>query len=129
MANLTATCPELAPPGWHLYVAYAVPIPALGDFDSDAEVELALTDLREQFPNFAQAKILSTRVMRDDWPAQRSCAGYDLPRETGIDGLWCVGDAVKQYGNGGTQACAETAKIVTDAILAQRPRMPQSSRV
>ena len=34
MANLTATCPELAPPGWHLYVAYAVPIPALGDFDS-----------------------------------------------------------------------------------------------
>ena len=129
MANLTATCPELAPPGWHLYVAYAVPIPALGDFDSDAEVELALTDLREQFPNFAQAKILSIRVMRDDWPAQRSCAGYDLPRETGIDGLWCVGDAVKQYGNGGTQACAETAKIVTDAILAQRPRMPQASQV
>src|SRR4030088_105753 len=111
MANLTATCPELAPPGWHLYVAYAVPIPALGDFDQDAEVELALTDLREQFPNFGQAKILSVRVMRDDWPAQRSCAGYDLPRETGIDGLWCVGDAVKQYGNGATQACAETAKI------------------
>jgi phytoene desaturase len=36
--------------------------------------------------------------------------------------LWCVGDAVKQYGNGGTQACAETAKIVSDAILAARPR-------
>ena len=69
MANLTATCPELAPPGWHLYVAYAVPIPALGDFDSGAEVELALADLREQFPNFNQARILSTRVMRDDWPA------------------------------------------------------------
>jgi len=129
MANLTATCPELAPSGWHLYVAYAVPIPALGDFDSDAEVELALADLREQFPNFVQAKILSTRVMRDDWPAQRSCAGYDLPRETGIEGLWCVGDAVKQYGNGGTQACAETAKIVTDAILAERARIPKASRI
>lgn len=122
MANLTATCPELAPPGWHLYVAYAVPIPALGDFDSDAEVALALEDLRDQFPNFGKAKILSTRVMRDDWPAQRSCAGYDLPRETGIEGLWCVGDAVKQYGNGGTQACAETAKLVVDAILAGRLR-------
>lgn len=129
MANLSATCPELAPPGWHLYVAYAVPIPALGDFDSDAEVELALTDLREQFPNFGQAKILSIRVMRDDWPAQRSCAGYDLPRETGIAGLWCVGDAVKQYGNGGTQACAETAKLVTDAILAERARPQQASGV
>ncbi|MFN5721854.1 MAG: FAD-dependent oxidoreductase, partial [Bradyrhizobium sp.] len=122
MANLSATCPELAPPDWHLYVAYAVPVPALGDFDSDAEVALALEDLREQFANFDQTKILSIRVMRDDWPAQRSCAGYDLPRETGIEGLWCVGDAVKQYGNGGTQACAETAKIVSDAILAARPR-------
>jgi len=123
MANLSATCPELAPPGWNLYVAYAVPVPALGDFDSDAEVALALEDLREQFPNFGQAKILSIRVMRDDWPAQRSCAGYDLPRETGIEGLWCVGDAVKQYGNGGTQACAETAKLVSDTILSRR-RVP-----
>ena len=124
MANLTATCPELAPAGWHLYVAYAVPVPALGNFDSEAETALALQDLREQFSNFAQAKLLSIRVMRDDWPAQRSCAGYDLPRETGIDGLWCVGDAVKQYGNGGMQACAETAKLVADAILARRPRVP-----
>jgi phytoene desaturase len=129
MANLTATCPELAPAGWHLYVAYAVPIPALGDFDSGAEVELALADLREQFPNFDQARVRSTRVMRDDWPAQRSCAGYDLPRETGIEGLWCVGDAVKEYGNGGTQACAETAKIVTDAILARRQHAPHARRV
>jgi hypothetical protein len=52
-----------------------------------------------------------------------------MPRETGIEGLWCVGDAVKQYGNGGTQACAETAKLVTDAILAQRPRLSQAGRV
>jgi phytoene dehydrogenase-like protein len=126
MANLTAACPELAPPGWHLYVAYAVPVPALGDFDSDKEVELALADLREEFSNFDQARILSIRVMRDDWPGQRSCAGYDLPRETGIDGLWCVGDAVKEYGNGGTQACAETAKLVTDAILARRLQAPRA---
>ena len=94
------------------------PIPALGDFDSAAEIELALADLREQFPNFSQARILSTRVMRDDWPAQRSCAGYDLPRETGIEGLWCVGDAVKEYANGGTTACAETAQLVVDKIVA-----------
>ncbi|MEZ5820422.1 MAG: phytoene desaturase family protein [Bradyrhizobium sp.] len=124
MANLTATCPELAPPGWNLYVAYAVPVPALGDFDSQAETDLALQDLREQFSNFDKARILSIRVMRDDWPAQRSCAGYDLPIQTGIEGLWCVGDAVKQYGNGGTQACAETAKLVTDTILATRSRAP-----
>ncbi|WP_137388536.1 phytoene desaturase family protein [Rhodoligotrophos defluvii] len=121
MANLTATCPELAPAGWHQYVAYAVPVPALGDFDEEAEIALARQDLREQFPNFDErTKMLSVRVMRGDWPAQRSCAGYDLPMETGIAGLWCVGDAVKQYGNGGTQACAETAKLVVDSVLAAR---------
>ena len=120
MATMTAACPELAPPGWHLYVAYAVPKPALGAFDGDAEVALALEDLRDQFPAFDQAKMISIRVMRDDWPAQRSCAGYDAARETGVDGLWCVGDAVKVYGNGGTQACAETAKLVVDAIVAAR---------
>ncbi len=124
MADLTATCPELAPAGWHQYVAYAVPVPALGDFDSDAEVALALDDLREQFPALdldgPDAKLLSVRVMRDDWPAQRACAGYDLPRETGVAGLWCVGDAVKDYGNGGTQACAETAKLVVDEIVGRR---------
>ena len=38
MANLTATCPELAPAGWHLYVAYGVPIPAVGDFDEAGEI-------------------------------------------------------------------------------------------
>jgi phytoene desaturase len=35
---------------------------------------------------------------------------------------------VKEYGNGGTQACAETAKLVTDAILARRPHLA-SARV
>ena len=128
MANLTATCPELAPEGWHQYVAYAVPQPALGDFDSEAETELALEDLRDQFPEFANAKILSIRVMRGDWPAQRSCAGYDLPRETGIGGLWCVGDGVKDYGNGGTQACAETAKLVVDEVLRRRQKTREEQR-
>lgn len=125
LANLTASCPELAPAGWHQYVAYAVPVPALGDFNEAEEVAFAHEDLREQFPGFDdKVKMLSVRVMRGDWPAQRSCAGYDMPRETGIAGLWCVGDAVKEYGNGGTQACAETAKLVVDEILGRQRRRP-----
>ena len=123
MANLTATCPELAPAGWHQYVAYAVPIPAMGNFDSEAEINEGLADLREQFPGFDEkVKMLSIRVMRDDWPAQRTGAGYDMDQATGIEGLWCVGDAVKVYGNGGTQACAETAKLVVEKVLGS-PRM------
>jgi phytoene dehydrogenase-like protein len=118
MANLTATCPELAPEGWHLYVAYGVPIPAVGDFDEDAEVEATLQDLRDEFKGFDEkARILSIRVMRGDWPAQRSVAGLDLPRETSLANLWNVGDGVREYANGGIQACAESGKLVVERIL------------
>jgi len=117
MANLTATCPELAPDGWHLSVAYGVPVPAVGDFDEQAEVEATLRDLRDQLPGFDDARILSIEVMRGDWPAQRSIAGLDLPRETTLPNLWNVGDGVREYANGGTQACAETAKLVVDRVL------------
>ncbi|MEM9685054.1 MAG: FAD-dependent oxidoreductase, partial [Pseudomonadota bacterium] len=51
IADLTATCPEMAPTGWHQYVAYAVPIPALGDFDNEDETALAMADLKDQFPD------------------------------------------------------------------------------
>ena len=111
MGELTATCPELAPPGWYQYVAYAVPKPAIGNFDEAAEIEAGLQDLRDEFPAFVNAKMLSVRVMRGDWPAQRSCAGYDLSQDTPLPNFWHVGDAVKDYGDGGTQACALTAKL------------------
>jgi len=118
MANLTATCPELAPDGWHLYVAYGVPVPAVGEFDEAAEVEATVQDLRDQFKGFDdKARILSIRVMRGDWPAQRSIAGLDLPRETSLENLWNVGDGVREYASGGIQACAESAKLVVDRIL------------
>lgn len=118
LANLTATCPELAPEGWHLAVAYGVPVPAVGDFDEEAEIEATLDDLRDEIPGFDErARILSIRVMRGDWPAQRSVAGLDLPRETALDNLWNVGDAVREYANGGVQACAESAKLAVDAVL------------
>ena len=118
MANLTATCPELAPPGWHLYVAYGVPVPAAGDFDEEREVALTLEDLREQLRQFDSARVLSVRVMRGEWPAQRSIAGLDLPRETSLANLWNVGDGVREYASGGVQACAETALLVVEAISA-----------
>jgi phytoene dehydrogenase-like protein len=118
MGELTATCPELAPPGWYMYVAYAVPKPAIGDFDEKTEIEASLQDLRDLFPDFAQAKMLSIRVMRDEWPAQRSCAGYDMPQDTPLPNVWHVGDAVKDYGDGGTQACALTGKIACEKAVA-----------
>ncbi len=118
MGELTATCPELAPPGWYQYVAYAVPRPAIGDFDEKAEIDESLADLRDLFPGFKDAKMLSVRVMKGDWPAQRSCAGFDMPQDTPLANLWHVGDAVKDYGEGGTQACAQTGREAAHKALA-----------
>lgn len=123
LGNMTATCPELAPEGWHLTVAYAVPIPAVGDFDAEREVELSLQELRDTFPvmNDPETRVIDVRVMRGDWPAQRAVSGYELPRETPLDNLFNVGDGVRDYGSGGTQSCAETAKAVVDELLGGVP--------
>ena len=118
IANFTDTCPEMAPDGWNLYVGTAVPKPSIGEFDEAAETELLLADLRDEIPGFdRRARILNIAVTRDDWPPQRAVAGFDLPHHTPITGLWNVGDAVKQYANGGTTACAETAALVVDEIV------------
>jgi long-subunit acyl-CoA synthetase (AMP-forming)/phytoene dehydrogenase-like protein len=117
--NMTATCPELAPAGKHLTVVYAVPRPAVGDFDQEREVELSLAELRAELPGVVDAEILDVRVMRGDWPAQRALAGYEMPRQTPLENLWNVGDGVRDYGSGGMQACAETARDVAYALISR----------
>ena len=116
VANFTQLCPEMAPEGWHLYVGTAVPKPAVGDFDEAAETALLLEDLHEQIPGFAEARILNTAITRDGWPPQRAVAGFDVPNTTPIPNLWNVGDGVKEYANGGTTACAETAQLVATSV-------------
>lgn len=123
LANYTDICPEMAPEGWNLYVGTGVPEPAVGDFDEAANTELLMQDLREQIPGFdTDARVLSVVVTRDGWPPQRAVAGYDLPHDTPVEGLWNVGDAVKEYANGGTTACAETAQIIVEKIVSASPR-------
>ena len=125
IANFTDTCPEMAPQGWQLYVGTSVPKPSIGDFDEAAETELLLRDLRDTIEGFDdRARILSISVTRDDWPPQRAVAGFDVPHDTPFAGLWNVGDAVKEYANGGTTACAETAQLVADKIVAACPPAP-----
>lgn len=122
IANFTDTCPEMAPEGWHLYTGTGVPKPAVGDFDEEAEYALLLEDLRETIPGFDErARILSRVTTRDGWPPQRAVSGFDMSHDTPVGGLWNVGDAVKEYANGGTTACAETAEIVAGKIAAAFP--------
>ncbi|MCX6398475.1 MAG: NAD(P)/FAD-dependent oxidoreductase [Propionibacteriales bacterium] len=124
IANFTDSCPEMAPEGWHLYVGTAVPKPSVGDFDEEAEYALLMEDLRETIPGFDErARILSKVTTRDGWPPQRAVAGFDMSHDTPFVGLWNVGDAVKEYANGGTTACAETAEIVVGKIVEQFARV------
>lgn len=121
VANFSELCPEMSPDGWNLYVGTAVPQPSTGDFDEEAETRLLLDELRSEIDGFDKARILSIAVTRDGWPPQRAVAGFDLPNTTPIANLWNVGDAVKEYANGGTTACAETAQIVVEHIKARFP--------
>ncbi len=43
----------------------------------------------------------------------------DLSQDTPLANLWHVGDAVKDYGDGGTQACAFTARVAAERALAR----------
>ena len=119
IANFTDVCPEMAPEGWNLYVGTSVPDNPTADFDEAAETEFLLQDLRDNIEDFDnRARILNIAITRDDWPPQRAVSGFDISHETPFAGLWNVGDAVKEYANGGTTACAETAKLVVDKIVA-----------
>jgi hypothetical protein len=94
----------------------------MGDFDEAAETEFLLADLRDNIEGFDhRARVLSIAITRDDWPPQRAVAGFDIGHDTPFAGLWNVGDAVKEYANGGTTACAETAQLVVDKIVAAHP--------
>lgn len=117
--NFSAAEQRQAPEGWYLYSGASVPRPARGEFDLEIEKELLLADLREQFPGFGDARILAVDVTAHDWPAQRAITGYDLPVHTPISNLWNVGDGVKLGSQAGTAACAETARVVVDQIIAR----------
>lgn len=119
IVHFTGTCPERAPEGWYLYLGWSVPKPALADFDEQREIELTLQDLREKVPGFDTAKILSIKVLRDEWPAQRALSGFDPSFRTPIANLWNVGDGVKQYAEGGLEACTNIAKVVVAEIVSQ----------
>jgi phytoene dehydrogenase-like protein len=126
LANLTATCPELAPPGRKLYEAYSAPRPSIGgEFDAEAERELLEADLRKQIPGFAEAEVVLFKAMRGDAaPAQQCVPGKDPDVRTPAANLVEVGDGVKPYGWIGTTACAQTARTAVDALLAETLREP-----
>lgn len=115
--------PKMVPDGWHLYACAGTPNPTSWDFDLDAEVELLKQDLREIFPEFSQAHVISVEVTSAarDWPAQWSIAGQGQPNTTPIANLWNVGDGVYEWTGAGQSGCVETARLVVEQIERRFP--------
>jgi phytoene dehydrogenase-like protein len=129
VAQLASSCPEVAPPGQRLYVAYSVPVPALGPYDAEAEIAHTLRELSEQLPGFHRARALRTRLVEGDWPAQRAVCGREMPMQTPVPNVINVGDGVRMYGDGGTQACAVTGELAAQHVLTgSAPDQPASPR-
>lgn len=121
LGNLTAMCPDLAPPGRTLYDAYSVPRPSVGgEFDADAERDLLEADLRKHLPGFEDAEVVHFKVMRGSLPAQQSAPGNEPSVVTPVANLVDVGDGVKPDGWIGTSGCAKSAREAIDALIEAR---------
>lgn len=109
--------PGEAPPGKHLLEGYASPICAARS-DRRAERQAFLTDLRREFPTYAEcgAKVLLARRFAGKWPVNRCLQGHDPEPATPIRGLYNVGDGVKPSGWVGASAAALGARRVVEAV-------------
>jgi phytoene desaturase len=121
LANLGATCPELAPEGQTLYEAYSAPRPSVGGvYDAEAERELLERGLRKVIPGYERAETVLFKAMKGDvTPAQQVRPGFDLDPQTPVPNVVEVGDGVKPYGWIGTTACAMTAITAVELLGAQ----------
>ena len=116
VGHLTEVCPELAPPGWFLYVAYGVPVPALGDYDPDHEMRLVLDELEAVVDGFGDVRILRARIATGADAPVRAPTGKELPWRTPVERLYLVGDAVREPGDSGMQACVRVAQTVATVV-------------
>ena len=121
-SEVTGTCPEMAPPGWHLYLGACSPSPATGEFDLEAELALLRADLREHFPGFDSARELSVEVCAgQEWPAQRAIPGKDEPQATPVPNLWNVGDGARAWAGAGQSGCVESARLAVEEVARTIP--------
>jgi phytoene dehydrogenase-like protein len=124
LACTTLLCPEQAPKGQHLLIAFGVPGSCLGPLDFNREIQLTLQDLREVVPGFDRyGRLHMVGTFHGRWPVYRTWQGFDLPQRTPIENLYNVGDGVKLSGCPGLEGCAETARVVVEDIEGRfRPR-------
>ena len=105
---------RLAPPGKHLLITHQL---MRGD-DVNAEREAARADLRFLFGDDfgTRVNILTMSQYRGEWPVNRAMQGEDVIPETGLAGLYLVGDAVKPSGYLMVEGVAQSVNALLDTL-------------
>ncbi|MFX0019963.1 MAG: phytoene desaturase family protein [Candidatus Hermodarchaeota archaeon] len=112
-------CPELVPPGEHLFYTSAKSESTLHPMDIKYEMQQVKSDIREFFPDFENhGRILKMRAcdIINEWPEGRTWLGYGMPLETPISNLFNVGDSCIAPGLIGTPGSVESGYRVVDIV-------------
>ena len=112
-------CPELVPPGQHLFYTSAKSESTLHPMDIKYEMQQVKSDIREFFPDFEKhGRILKMRAcgIINEWPEGRTWLGYGMPLETPISNLFNVGDSCIAPGLIGTPGSVESGYRVVDIV-------------
>ncbi len=123
VTDLTAYCPELAPPGRRLLWAGASPGSSTLPVDFGKELDLCISDLREMLPGFDRyAEILLPQWFRGEFPGYRAWADRGAPSMTPIMNLYDVGDGVLVPGYISSSRAVESGRIAVNDIRNRRKR-------
>jgi phytoene dehydrogenase-like protein len=105
---------RLAPPGKHLLITHQL----MRSDDVNAEREAARADLRYLFGDAfgTRIDILTMSQYRGEWPVNRARQGEDAIPQTGLSGLYLVGDAVKPSGYLMVEGVAQSVNALLDTF-------------
>ncbi len=105
---------RLAPPGKHLLITHQL----MRSDDVNAEREAARADLRHLFGDAfgTSVNILTMSQYRGEWPVNRARQGEDTIPQTGLSGLYLVGDAVKPSGYLMVEGVAQSVNALLDTL-------------
>src|SRR5262249_6752856 len=105
---------RLAPPGKHLLITHQL----MRSNDVNVEREAARADLGRLFgEDFGtRVNILTMSQYRGEWPVNRAVQGEDVFPETGLSGLYLVGDAVKPSGYLMVEGVAQSVNALLDPL-------------
>ena len=116
----SAISPAISPEGKFLHTAYGAPADAANP-DLDKDFENTMAELEQNFPGVREeATFLVKAKHRGAAPGMMRWAGYGMPVNTPIEGLFNVGDGCAPPGTIGTECAAASAREAVAMILAKK---------